>query len=80
MYFTNEQKLYESPDHLDWKGSSDQNVHYITPCLVPVEYVQQLLHMEPQITSDIKEIVNMVSTENRITRYVLKASNSISTG
>ena len=36
--------------------------------------------MEPQITSDIKEIVNMVSTENRITRYVLKASNSISTG
>ena len=41
MCFTDEQKPYELPDHPDWKESSDQNVLYITPCLVPLEYGTQ---------------------------------------
>ena len=72
MCFTEEQKPYEFLIILTGRKA-------LTRVCSTLLLVQFLQNVEPKIMSDIKEIFNMVSTENRIPRYVRKASNSIST-
>ena len=72
MCFTDEQKPYKFLIILTGRKA-------LTRVCSTSLLVQFLQNMEPKIMSDIKEVFNTVSTENRITCYVCKASNSIST-